>query len=550
VILGVFVNAYHGFPPSRVLQNPPSSTIVRIIQLVCPHPTMARRTVKINRDPQRDLLGDVVSEPGARLRHGVASSRVFIAPKRHELFIGNTRFDEHLEQAGLSEPLKVAALLQSYDWSEFEARYASSGRAPYAPEAMVGVILYGTMQGISSLRTLEKFARTDLGCLWVSGGICPDHTSIGRFIVQHHESFSGELFEQITAGALQATRSDGKSLAGDGTVVEASCSHYGLLHEEAIRANAETKKKASEKEPNNARLKAVADLAQQAEQCFDERKVTRLKKGESTATLVLNPLEPDAVVQRQKRNRGSSAAYKPSILANDKRVIVAHAVDPSNEVSVVAGLLEQSRRVSGDEVETLMLDGGYYCESVLQTAVDQDINLLCSTGKERRRGKGAKKFAKHQFHYDTLNDEYVCPAGELLKPGPVGQKTYVMYQTRACQACSLRDQCTSAKEGRRIRRVPGDELKEAQREVMSHPGAKQAFKQRAVMVEPVFGYLQQVQGLTRFKRKGLFGVRLEFAIHASANNLKRAVAALIAATAVFISLLWLSEPLKQKTIAN
>ncbi len=204
---------------------------------------MTRKTVNIDREPQRDLLGEALSSPSNKPRYGVSLSRVFVAPDRRELFLGNTRVDQYLEQAGLTVPLYVASLLDHFEWSEFEGRYASSGRAPYAPQAMVGLILYGTMQGVSSLRALERFARADLGCLWVSGGICPDHASIGRFILLHHDSFSGDLFTQITARALDATHSDGRCVAGDGTVVEASCSHYALLHEEAIKANAVSKKK-------------------------------------------------------------------------------------------------------------------------------------------------------------------------------------------------------------------------------------------------------------------------------------------------------------------
>lgn len=488
---------------------------------------MTRKTVKVDREPQRDLLGDVISAPSSTARYGVSTSRVFISPDRHELFLGNTRVDQYLEQAGLTVPLKAAGLLDTYDWGEFEGRYASSGRSPYAPQAMVGLILYGTMQGISSLRALERFARTDLGCLWISGGICPDHASIGRFIVLHHDSFCDDLFRQITASALTATDSDGGCVAGDGTVVEASCSYYGLLHEEAIKANAESKKKASEKEPENIRLKAKAELAQSAQQAFEERKQKRISKSEATGSLVVSPTEPDAVVQPMKRKRGRAASYKPSILSNDKRVILAHDVGPSNEMSLVDGLLEQSKGVSGAEVRTLMLDGGYFSDVVLTTALERDINLLCPGQPERRKKRTRKKFAKYEFTYDTLNDQYICPAGEILKPGAKGDKQYKTYRTPACKACLQRADCTTAHAGRRIRRQSGDELKEAQREVMSHPVAKETFKQRQHMVEPVFSCLQQVQLLKRFKRRGLIGVKLEFGIHSLAYNLKQAVQALL-----------------------
>ena len=61
-------------------------------------------------------------------------------------------------------------------------------------------------------------------------------------------------------------------------------------------------------------------------------------------------------------------------------------------------------------------------------------------------------------------------------------------------------------------------------EIMTHPGAQAVFRQRKAMVEPVFSALRQQQGLSRFRRRGLTGVKREFALHVLAYNLARAVA--------------------------
>ncbi|WP_290608892.1 transposase [Arsenophonus sp. ENCA] len=47
------------------------------------------------------------------------------------------------------------------------------------------------------------------------------------------------------------------------------------------------------------------------------------------------------------------------------------------------------------------------------------------------------------------------------------------------------------------------------------------------MVEPVFSALRGIQGLERFRRKGLLAVKLEFTLHAMAYNLSRAVALIL-----------------------
>jgi hypothetical protein len=48
----------------------------------------------------------------------------------------------------------------------------------------------------------------------------------------------------------------------------------------------------------------------------------------------------------------------------------------------------------------------------------------------------------------------------------------------------------------------GQELKEALRQVMAQPRARQVFAQRKAMVEPVFSMLRERQGLNRFRRRG------------------------------------------------
>ena len=125
--------------------------------------------------------------------------------------LNEVRLDEHLRRTGQGRALKVRELLEPLDWSGFEQRYKAGGRTPYAPRAMLGLILYGIMQGISSLRALENLARTDLGCMWVSGGILPDHSIIGRFIQRHEAELSGELFDQLNAQALRVTGSGVRS---------------------------------------------------------------------------------------------------------------------------------------------------------------------------------------------------------------------------------------------------------------------------------------------------------------------------------------------------
>ena len=140
---------------------------------------------------------------------------------------------------GRRDALAIRELLQAQNWEPFEARYRPGGRAPYAPEAMLGLILYGTMKGVSSLRGLEELARLDLGCLWITGGLCPNHAAIGRFIQLHEESISGDFLAALIGTVLRVTGTGVTTLAGDGTVVQAAASNYHTIKLEAAREAAQ-----------------------------------------------------------------------------------------------------------------------------------------------------------------------------------------------------------------------------------------------------------------------------------------------------------------------
>jgi hypothetical protein len=88
----------------------------------------------------------------------------------------------------------------------------------------------------------------------------------------------------------------------------------------------------------------------------------------------------------------------------------------------------------------------------------------------------------------------------------------------------LRADCTQSRDGRRIKRYTGDAAKEAMRAKLTTAEARARYRQRQAMVEPVFSQLKEVQGLRRFRRRGLAKVRLEFALHVAAYNLSRVVA--------------------------
>lgn len=486
---------------------------------------------------QRNL--ELFDEPVDRSLHGlrrpVAAVR-FVDPDPRDIRIGDRRLDEHLQAMGLRDGLRLRQVLSELDWSEFVSCYSHGGRPGYAPWLMVGIILFGLMRGSSSLRELERFAKGDLECMWVSGGISPDHSILGRFIMRHEQSLSGPLFEAIVQKALQRTDSNKQCLAGDGTVLEAMSSRFALIRREALQQLCEQAQESgadadgpADADDQNATVdKKVASLSSQSEAL--RRAQQALSERPRAQAVVMT--EPEAGLLKLKNGRGYRPAYQVTVLANAARVVVDAQVHGSNEQ---AALIQTLKRLESEQTQELLLDAGFNSYEILELTLEQQISVLCpeqseSQSTDERSSRVSRHWPMRLFRYEAEGDYYVCPSGQPLHPqrhfagNPAeGKRAYVQYATPACRTCQSRSQCTT-REARTVQRTQGQDIKEALRQVMQQPQAKQRFAQRKAMVEPVFSTLRERHGLNRLRRRGLDQVRLEVRLHLMAYNLSRVLA--------------------------
>jgi hypothetical protein len=116
---------------------------------------------------------------------------------------------------------------------------------------------------------------------------------------------------------------------------------------------------------------------------------------------------------------------------------------------------------------------------------------------------------------------YRCPAGEKLQhhftADEDGQKMLI-YLTKACPACPLKDQCTTGNE-RRIRRWEHEHVVEAvQTRLDNNP---QAMRVRRETVEHPFATLKMRMGAMHFLMKRLKNVATEMALNVLGYNLTR-----------------------------
>lgn len=460
------------------------------------------------------------------------------------VWLGNQALPDYLKERGLKLPLILKDLLSELDYSKL-GDCKEKGRKPIHPRVFIGLIVYGLLNGRTSLRQLEDMARADLGAMHLCGGLQPDHSTIGRFIAERQDELSSDFFVEVTQTLAKKLPRSGKA-AIDGTIVQAAASSYRTLRLEAAREHAAELAQEAAKDPANKALQKTAERASQAVQAAEERTAKREQKGKDASKLSVSPTEPEAAVQMQKRG-GVAPSYKPSIIANDQGLICAQAIHPTSETEVLSDLLEQHEKVTGSTPETLLADAGYSTEKVYEEALKRDIDLLVPAGKETAKGmkptSRSGDLVKQDFVYDPATDSYRCPAGKSLfrmdKGKDSGSREYTRYRAHAsdCRSCPLKERCTDSSGGRRIKRYLIDEQKEAMARILEHPLARTIYAQRKVIVETPWAVLKEKQRLRRFRRFGLKGAGVEFALHSLAFNLGLvARRALGAAFALFVAL--------------
>lgn len=480
-----------------------------------------RQVRAIKGAPQLDLFG---AGPGRGApRREVEKGFVRADPKH--IYFNDRPLEEFLQAMGLGWVVGFRALIDELDLSEFEARYDLRGRAPYHPASLLGLVIYGTMMGNGSLRAMEELARRDLGAIWLTGGLCPDHATIGRFVQMHEASITGPFYEQLTR-QIVARMGKSSTLAGDGSIFEAAASRYQLIKKEAAEAAAKEAHEKAEAAPDDPKAQKAAERAAAVAEAAQERHEAQGRR-EAKPNVRVTATEPEAPALKGKRGE-TTPAYVASVIADENRIVRAADVTRTDETKSVAPMLEQALRVD-PEARTVLFDGGYATGQVAQTAVDYDFDLLSPPKDDDRHG-----FPKRVFRYSEARDVYVCPAGqELTYRGDSTDKrrgsTYRRYAalSATCRACPLKDKCVTGKTRvyRVIQRFDNDEAMEALRERMKQRDAPTRIARRKAMVEPVFADLRGPQRFRRFTRFGLRGARLDFFLQVSAYNVRRLVAA-------------------------
>lgn len=139
----------------------------------------------------------------------------------------------------------VVESVTKLDLSVLYARYGTRGGTAYAPEILLGLLLYGYATGVFSSRKIERATYETIPFRFIAGNLHPDHDTLANF----RQTFLPEIKDLFVQVLLQAQKAgvlklgtislDGSKVHADASKHNAVSYHHLLKLENQLRAEVE-----------------------------------------------------------------------------------------------------------------------------------------------------------------------------------------------------------------------------------------------------------------------------------------------------------------------
>jgi transposase len=429
----------------------------------------------------------------------------------------------------------IAAFLGRLDFVKLKfvrGQAAGTGRPGYDPQLLMGLFLWGHLNGIRSSRKLERESHRNLEVIWLCENLRPDFKTIADFRKDNGEGIKGVVVE-FRRWCLAAGLYGQEMVAVDGSKFKAvNSKERNFTRKKLSQLMARERAKISE----YLEAVAAADEAESEEPELSaaqlQEKIAGLERylaehealerqleasGESQVSLT----DPDA--RLMKTAQGSEVSYNVQTVVDSKhKLIVAYEVtNECNDLGQLAVMAQQAKEALQVAELTVLADGGYYEGNALKECEQAGVTTYVPQ-PQSREAKRRGIFEQKQFHYEQQRDLYVCPQGEELRFRSVKNergKQFKVYKTKACAGCPLRAQCTTSKYGRKLVRWVNQEVIE--RLQARNRGRPELLKLRKTLAEHPFGTIKWGMDQGFFLLKGMRKVTTEFGLTVLSYNLKR-----------------------------
>jgi transposase len=440
----------------------------------------------------------------------------------------------------------ISEIVDNMSLDDLINQYSKNGAPAYNPLSMLKIIITGYSLGIQSSRKLASLLEYDLRFMYLAKGLRPNFRTIAMFRKKNGKAIDRAFHETVRI-SIELGIVAMNHISIDGTKIEANVSrkeifsmkNIDMMMERIEKRTSEFLKEANKTDEEEDKLYGDLrgdEIPENLRNPEERRK--RLEKAkekiekakeemERTGRQTLCATDPESRIMKTKS--GKRAAYNAQAAVDKKhQVIVAADVSQAeNDSGELVPMIEQTISNTGMMPKTVTADSGYHSQENLQYAKDKGLNAYIP---EKRN--------KIEFKYDEEKDEYICPAGKVLKYRCNNRnkhnKLYRVYRCKECAGCVLARACQGL--GRKKNKKPRNHRdlsiladtdktlrEEMQKKILSAEG-KLVYALRKIIVEPVFGDIKFNMNLVKFLLRGLEGARIEFLLGCIAHNMKKIMA--------------------------
>jgi transposase len=413
----------------------------------------------------------------------------------------------------------VVDMVAQLDLAPIYARYAPFGGVPYAPEILLGLLLYGYVTGVFSSRRIERTTYESLPFRFIAGDLHPDHDTLANFRKTFLPELAG-LFVQVLLLAQETGVLKLGNISLDGSKIHADASkssamsHKRLLEQEAnlrrevhelfaLAEQADRQPLPDGLVPSDEiviRQERLARLAQ-AKKVLEARADERYQAEKAAYDAKMQEREQKARRGGRHKPRGPAPKPPTSGPRNDDQY---NFTDPDSRIMKCSSTgFEQSYNA--------------------QVAVDQDSLLIV--------GQTLSNHPNDQQEAVPTVDAIPAPLGRppaaALDNGYFGAPNVAALEARGIEPyiATGREPHHQTWQQRFLDQPapPPDDasLKEKMAYKLQTAIGKAIYGLRKCTVEPVIGMIKEVLGFRQFSLRGLAGAAGEWCLVCLAFNIKR-----------------------------
>ena len=287
-----------------------------------------------------------------------------------------------------------------------KAREGQPGHPPAAPELMMALWLWATIDGVGSARRLDQLCKEHLVYRWLCGGVSMNYHSLSDFRLAHREVLD-QLLARGVALLVEAGLVSLDTLAQDGLRVRASAGASSFRRRkrlEELRTAAQARvarlRAELEEDPGSgdkgrraaqeraAREREVRIAA--AQERMRELEAERARREKTNKKEVAKQKEPrastsDAEARVMKMaDGGFRPAYNMQIIAEPTtQLIVAVDVDTSGSDRGLARPALEALAARGYKPSDYLIDGGFTKNDDIEWAHGSGTTLWCPPGQTK-----------------------------------------------------------------------------------------------------------------------------------------------------------------------